>query len=163
MIFDLFANEKINFMDDDYKVFEKEIVEKYDIEYLKEEMRRFIKNIKETQYKYIGICSLKVTSDYELKVDCSCSHSDITLKTVIKSIETEEELLATYNTMKNIFDNSLSYVEKIIFIDFYIMNRSREISKEKLRIGNERYSLIKNSCLVKFGLGFNWKNIRKTK
>ena len=87
----------------------------------------------------------------------------MTLKTVIKSIETEEELLTTYNTMKSIFDNSFSYVEKIIFIDFYIMNRSREISKEKLRIGNERYSLIKNSCLVKFGLGFNWKNIRKTK
>ncbi|MCI8460546.1 MAG: hypothetical protein HFE81_04045 [Bacilli bacterium] len=163
MIFDLFANEKVSFIDDDYKVFEKEIIDKYDIEYLKEEMKKFIKNIKEVQYKYIGICSLKVTSNYELKVDCSYPNSDMTLKTVIKSIETEEELLTTYNTMKSIFDNSFSYVEKIIFIDFYIMNRSREISKEKLRIGNERYSLIKNSCLVKFGLGFNWKNIRKTK
>ena len=145
MIFDLFANEKVSFIDDDYKVFEKEIIDKYDIEYLKEEMKKFIKNIKEVQYKYIGICSLKVTSNYELKVDCSYPNSDMTLKTVIKSIETEEELLTTYNTMKSIFDNSFSYVEKIIFIDFYIMNRSREISKEKLRIGNERYSLIKNS------------------
>lgn len=39
------------------------------------------------------------------------------------------------------------------------MNRSWEISKEKLRIGNERYTLVKNSCLIKFGLGFNWENI----
>lgn len=123
MIFDLFANEKVSFIDDDYKVFEKEIIDKYDIEYLKEEMKKFIKNIKEVQYKYIGICSLKVTSNYELKVDCSYPNSDMTLKTVIKSIETEEELLTTYNTMKSIFDNSFSYVEKIIFIDFYIMNR----------------------------------------
>ena len=71
LIFDLFANEKVSFIDDDYKVFEKEIIDKYDIEYLKEEMKKFIKNIKEVQYKYIGICSLKVTSNYELKVDCS--------------------------------------------------------------------------------------------
>ena len=119
MIFELFANETIKFIDDDYKVFEKGIVDKYDIEYLKEEMKNFIKDIKEIQYKYIGICSLKVTSDYELKVDCSYHYSDPTLKTVIKSIETEEELVTTYNTMKNIFDNSLSYVEKIIFIDYY--------------------------------------------
>lgn len=157
MIFDLFANEKVDFIEDDYKVFEKDIIDKYYIEYLKVEMKRFIKNIKEIQYKYVGICSLKVTSDYEMKVDCSYRNSDPTLKTVIKSIETEEDLMVIYNKMKNIFDNSLSYVEKIIFIDFYIMNRSREISKEKLRIGNERYSLVKNSCLIKFGLGFNWK------
>lgn len=116
MIFDLFANEKVDFIEDDYKVFEKDIIDKYDIEYLKVEMKRFIKNIKEIQYKYVGICSFKVTSDYEMKVDCSYRNSDPTLKTVIKSIETEEDLMVIYNKMKNIFDNSLSYVEKIIFI-----------------------------------------------
>ena len=61
MIFDLFANEKIEFMDDDYKVFEQEIVDKYNVDYIKEEMKDFIKSIKEAQYKYVGICSLKVT------------------------------------------------------------------------------------------------------
>lgn len=162
MIFDLFANEKIEFMDDDYKVFEQEIVDKYNVDYIKEEMKDFIKSIKEAQYKYVGICSLKVTSDYEMKVDCLYSYnSDPTLRAVIKNIETEEDLIKIYLNMKNIFDNSLSYVEKIIFVDFYIMNRSREIIKEKLRIGNERYSLIRNSCLIKFALGLNWKAIEK--
>lgn len=162
MIFDLFANEKIEFIDDDYKIFEQEIVEKYDTDYIKDEMKEFLKKIKEIQYKYVSTCSMKVTSDYEMKVHCSYSYnSDPTLRVAIKKIETEEDLMNTYHSMKNVFDNSLSYIEKIVFVDFYIMNRSREIIKEKLRIGNERYSLVRKSCLIKFALGLNWKDIEK--
>ena len=51
-----------------------------------------------------------------MKVDCSYRNSDPTLKTVIKSIETEEDLMVIYNKMKNIFDNSLSSAGILICI-----------------------------------------------
>lgn len=162
MIFQLFAEESIEYEDDDYKIFEQEIINKYDIDLITNKMKEMLKNIKEAQYRFIGVSKSKITSNYIIKYEqfTSCK-SDPTYNTALGRIETEEELIEVYNMLSNVFKHSLSYAEKIIFVDFYITNRSRDTIKEKLRIGNERYTLIRNSCLVKFGLGIGWKNIEK--
>lgn len=160
MIFELFAEEIVEYADDDYKIFEQEIISKYNMDYITDKMNEMLKNIKEVQYKFIGINKPKVTANYIMKYEQFTNNkSNPTFKAVVNRIETEEQLIEAYNRIKNVFQYSLSYAEKVIFIDFYIINRSRDIIKEKLRIGNDRYTLIRNSCLIKFALGLRWEEI----
>lgn len=165
MFFDLFINIEVKFEDDDYKIFEQSIINMYNIDNIQNEFNDELKYIKLLQYKYVDLSLPDLVIDYEDKIGKIDTYnvSDPTFFTVKKREETKEVLLEYYHKFKLIFDNSLSYAEKIIFIDFFILKKGRESIKDRLRIGNERFKVIKNSCLIKFALGLEFETIRKGK
>lgn len=165
MFFDLFINIEVKFEDDDYKIFEQSIIDMYNIDNIQYEFNDELKYIKLLQYKYVDLSLPDLVIDYEDKIGKIDTYnvSDPTFFTVKKREETKDELLEYYHKFKIIFDNSLGYAEKIIFIDFFILKKGRESIKDRLRIGNERFKVIKNSCLIKFALGLEFENVRKSK
>lgn len=165
MFFDLFINIEIKYEDDDYKIFEQSIIDMYNMDNIQHDFYDELKYIKLLQYKYLDLSLPDLSRDYDDKIGKINTYnvSDPTFLTVKKREETRDELLEYYHIFKLIFDNSLSYAEKVIFIDFFILKKGREAIKDRLRIGNERFKVIKNSCLIKFALGLEFEDIRESK
>ncbi len=158
MFFDLFINIEIKYEDDDYKIFEQSIIDMYNVENIQCDFYDELKYIKLLQYKYVDECIPSFDVDYN---KCILSNdyyiSNPTYTKAKKRIETKEELENYCLKFKKIFNNSLSYAEKVIFIDYFILKKGREPVKERLRIGNERFKVIKSSCLIKFALGLDFE------
>ena len=165
MLFDLLIKIEIKYEDDDYKIFEQSIIDMYNMDNVQYDFYDELKYIKLLQYKYVDLSLPDLVIDYEDKIGKIDTYnvSDPTFLTVKKREETKDELLDYYHKFKLIFDNSLSYAEKVIFIDFFILKKGREAIKDRLRIGNERFKVIKNSCLIKFALGLEFENVNKSK
>lgn len=72
-------------------------------------------------------------------------------------IKAEEELKEAFALLKNIFDNSLAYYEKIIFVDLYLLKRGRETITDKLHIGTKTFLKARRSLVIKFALGLQWE------
>lgn len=162
MIFEQFIKEKVEYVADDYKILNKEITNKYDIQLIKLKMNKMIETIKEAQYRFFNFEIPDITYNYKNNYQkYNNGIKDSTYSLIAEKIQTEEELSNTYIKMKNIFDNSFSYAEKVVFINVCIAKKNREFVKEKLKIGSEKYTLIRNSCFIKFALGFNFKDIEK--
>lgn len=145
-------------MEDDYKLFDLDNLEKYNKKYIEEKFKNMLKCIKEEECKYICGASLNrnTTIRYE---QLTFNRSDPTARLAIERIESEEDLLEAYTLLKKIFDLSLCYVEKIIFVDYFLLKKTRDNVEERLHIGNDKFYQIKNSCLLKFALALNWKDI----
>lgn len=158
MFFDLFINTEIKYEDDDYKIFEQSIIDMYNIDNIQYDFCDELKYIKLLQYKYVDVCIPNFDVDYSNCMSGNDHHiSNPTYTKAKKRIETKEELENYCLKFKNIFNSSLSYAEKVIFIDYFILKKGRESVKERLRIGNERFKVIKSSCLIKFALGLDFE------
>lgn len=158
MFFELFVNQNLSYKEDDYKILDTDIIEKYNINNLEIRFKNMIKDIKNSQYKYLNIPYANIGYSYEPKYEQHTNHfSDPTGKKAIERIETEEELKEAYSILKNIFDNNLAYYEKIIFIDLYLLKRGRETITEKLHIGTKTFLKIRKSIVIKFSLGLQWE------
>ena len=123
MFFDLFINTEIKYEDDDYKIFEQSVINLYNIDNIQYDFYDELRYIKLLQYKYVDLSLPDLIVDYEDKIGKIDTYnvSDPTFFTVKKREETKDELLEYYDKFKLIFDNSLSYAEKIIIIDFFIL------------------------------------------
>ena len=158
MFFELFVNQNLSYKEDDYKILDTDIIEKYNINNLEIRFKNMIKDIKNSQYKYLNIPYANIEYSYEPKYEQHINHfRDSTGKKAIERIETEEELKEAYSILKNIFDNNLAYYEKIIFIDLYLLKRGRKTITEKLHIGTKIFLKIRESIIIKFALGLQWE------
>ena len=161
MIFELFAKEVIHYDDDDYKILSYDNQSEYDKKEVEKRFKDLLKNIQEVQFKFLDLAVPNISQNYEIRYEkFTVNISDPTYNIAVKRIETRDELIKTYTILKKVYDQSLSYAEKVIFTDFFIINRSREVIEEKLHCGNERFYHIKNSCLIKFALALNWEGIK---
>ncbi len=161
MIFEKFIELEVKYVDDEYKLLEQNTIDLYNIEKIQDDFYDELRYIKLLQCKYIGLEIPDMTVNYEKTTHSNYNIYDPIYNNVEQRKETEDELMSLYYKMKGIFDNSLSYMEKIVFIDFFIKRSGRESIKNRLRIGNERFKLVKTSCLVKFALGLHFENINK--
>lgn len=161
MIFELFAKENISFEEDKYKVFGNEILSEYDKKGVEKKFISFMKMIENEQFRYLELDLPKITSNYELRLEqYNFKKTDKTANTALNRIECEEDLLNAYNKLKLIFDKSFSYAEKVIFIDYFVIKREREIICSKLGIGHSLFDRIKLSMQIKTALGLKWENIK---
>ena len=55
MFFELFVNQNLSYKEDDYKILDTDIIEKYNINNLEIRFKNMIKDIKNSQYKYLNI------------------------------------------------------------------------------------------------------------
>ena len=165
MFFDLLSKLEIKYEDDDYKIFQQSIIDKYNMEEIQIDMNDELNDIKLLQCKYVNLSIPDFAIEYEsdLLRGNKYSVSNPTLNAATKRIETKEDLLNRYFQFKSVFENSLSYAEKVVFIDFFILRKGREPIKERLRVGNERFKVIKSSCLIKFALALDFESIIEIK
>lgn len=161
MFFEMFTKKEIKYTDDDYKVFDLQNIESFDKKKIEERFKNLIKCIREEECKYLYMLDSNTTHKNEVRYEQFTLHkSDPTSKIAIARIETEEELLIVYNLLERIFDISLSYSEKIVFVESILLKRTRDYIENRLHIGNEKFYQIRNSCLIKFALGLNWSDIK---
>ncbi len=162
MIFEVFTKEDINYIDDDYKLLDNEIIDKFDKKGIENRFKELLIVIHEQECKYLNFIIPSLTSNYEFKPEKFVNNkSDPTAKVAIELIETEKELSEAIAYLKLIYDKSLSYYEKVFFVDYFLLKKSVDLIRGQLNIGTDKYYSIKNSCLVKLALGLNWKNIEQ--
>lgn len=158
MFFELFVNQNLSYEKDEYKILDPDIIEEYDSDKLEIRFKNMIKDIKNCQYKYLNIPYANIAYSYVPKYEQHTNHhSDPTCKKAIDRIKTEEELKEAFALLKNIFDNSLAYYEKIIFVDLYLLKRGRETITDKLHIGTKTFMKARRSLVIKFALGLQWE------
>lgn len=157
MFFDFFVNKNINYEDDEYKVLDLDIMQQYNVDKLSSRFNIMMKNIKGNQYKYNDIPYKNIAYSYEPRYEQKTNRkSDPTYKKAVERVETKEELEVAFEALGNIFDNNLAYLEKVIFIDSFILKRGRDVTTMKLNIGTTKYRNIRNSIVIKFALGLGW-------
>lgn len=164
MVYELFIHEEIKYIDDEYRILDTDNINNYNKQLIYEKFLDMLKCIKEEECKYLDLSLPNISQNLEINYEkSSFNKTSSTEKYALDRIETEEDLLYTYSRLKAIFDKSLSYYEKVIFIDSLLLKKTRDSIERRLFIGNERFYQIRNSCLIKFALGLNWQNIKVNK
>lgn len=164
MVYELFINEEIKYVDDDYRILDMDNINKFNKQLIFEKFLNMLKCIKEEECRYLDLSYPSVCQNLETRYEkFMFNKTSPTEKYALDRIETEEDLLYAYNRLKTIFDKSLSYYEKVMFIDSFLLKKTRESIERRLCIGNEKFYQIRNSCLIKFALGLNWENIKINK
>lgn len=161
MFIDNFVKEDVKYIDDDYKILDIDNIEKYDKKNIEEKFKKLLMCIKEEECKYLCLNCSNMSRNNDVRYEQHTIHkSDPTAKVAIERIETEEDLVFIYEVLKKIFDLSLCYSEKVVFVDYILLKRTRDYVEKRLHVGNDKFYQIKNSCLIKFALALNWKNIK---
>ena len=141
---------------DDYKILSEELIKKYDVSLIQIKLRDTLLDIEEKQMKYEECDGYtKHTNDYEpekhiiglsKKVENDgCTRADIST-----------ELDNLYKEFKYVYDTKFSYIEKNLFMQFYILKRSGNSIRRILHIAYPKFQTINNSIIIKLGKYLDW-------
>ena len=108
-------------------------INKFNKQLISEKFFNMLKCIKEEECRYLDLSYPSVCQNLETRYEKFLfNKTSPTEKYALDRIETEEDLLYAYNRLKTIFDRSLSYYEKVMFIDSFMLKKTRESIERRL-------------------------------
>lgn len=145
---------------DDYKILSEELIKKYNTSLLQDKLHNLLLDIEEKQMKYDEIDGYtKQSFDFEpvkynigvsnLIENQGCTRADISL-----------ELDSLFLQFKYVYDTKFSYIEKNVFMQFYILKRSGNSIRRILHIAYPKFQTINNSIIIKLGRYLNWEEAK---
>lgn len=134
---------------------DKDLIDEYDIELTKNEVKKLINKYQKLKYKYINIPSPKITTNYEIKYECfTPCYKNNSYNVVDLKLDTEIEIKQFYSLILEAI-NQMNKKERIFFYEKLMNKKSEDYVAELLNISRKGLQPIKNSCIIKFALVFN--------
>lgn len=141
---------------DDYKILSDELIKKYNINLLQNKIHMVLLEIEDKQMKYEESDGY-ICHNYEYEPE---KHNTgipmITEKEGCTRADISIELNQLYSQFKYVYDTKFSYLEKNLFMQFYILKRSGNSIRRILHIAYLKFQSINNSILIKLGRYLNW-------
>ena len=131
------------------------IVEQYNYAESKKEIDKMMLKFEMARYKYSELPQPTITPNYEVKYEMFTNNiTDKVGNDVATKLDKFKEISAFYDKLSNII-NTMTYTEKIYFIDSYFRKKSESFICEKLTMSSSSLSRVKVSCIIKVALAFD--------
>ncbi len=141
---------------DDYKILSDELIKKYNVNLLQNKIHMVLLEIEDKQMKYEENDGY-VCHNYEYEPEKhNTGISMITEKEGCTRADISIELDQLFFQFKYVYDTKFSYLEKNLFMQFYILKRSGNSIRRILHIAYPKFQSINNSILIKLGRYLNW-------
>ncbi len=141
---------------DDYKILSDELIKKYNVISLQNKIHDVLLDIEDKQMRYEECDGyISHTNEFEPQKhnnSVSLSKENEGYTRAYLSSELDE----LYTQFKYVYDTKFSYLEKNLFMQFYILKRSGNSIRRILHIAYPKFQSINNSILIKLGKYLNW-------
>lgn len=131
------------------------IVEQYNYAESKKEIDKMMLKFEKNRYRYSELPQPTITPNYEVKYEMfTNTFTDKVGNYVATKLDKFKDITVFYNKLSNII-NSMTYTEKIYFIDSYFRKKSESVICEKLTMSSSSLARVKVSCIIKVALAFD--------
>ncbi len=146
----------------EFSLLDKRFLSFYDLAKTEENVYKIMNNFFRSQYKYTNILPPRMTPNYEIKYEYLSlpSGTDKLGNYVCSRLDTEQEIIAFYNTMAGAISRMNMY-EKVYYTELLLNGKSERYTADCIGVSRNGMTPIKNSCIMKIALAFGKEVERK--